>query len=69
MATLETGHFHSPERLSFHLKHQQILFLSLFKTKTNKVQFSIFQLKPWVNPFRKITKLDIFIVQKTFFFI
>ena len=45
MATLETGHFHSPERLSFHLKHQQILFLGLFRTKTKKVQFSIFQLK------------------------
>ena len=57
MVSLETGHFHSPDRLSFHLTHQQILFLGLFRTKTNKVQFSIFQLKPWVNPFGKITNM------------
>ena len=37
-AALYIGHFHSPERLSFHLKHQQTLFLGLFRTKRNQVQ-------------------------------
>ena len=55
MAALYIGHFHSPESLSFHLKHQQTLFLCIFRTKRNQVQISIFQLKPWVNPFGKIT--------------
>ena len=30
--------------LSFHLKHQQTLFLGLFRTKRNQVQISIFLL-------------------------
>ena len=57
MVALYIGHFHSPKSLSFHLKHQQTLFLCLFRTKRNQLQISIFQLKPWVNPFGKITNM------------
>ena len=50
MAILEKRHFYSLEILSFYL--EQILGPFLPKTKKNKI--SIFRLKPWVNPFRKI---------------
>ena len=50
MAILEKRHFYSLETLSFYL--EQILGPFLPKTKKNKI--SIFRLKPWVNPFRKI---------------
>ena len=47
----------SLESLSFYVEHQKTIFLGLFCPKTSKDQISIFQLKPWVNPFRKITTM------------
>ena len=74
MVSLETGHFHSPDCLSFHLTHQQILFLGLFRTKQTKFNFQFFNLNHGLTPLEKSQiwrpcKLDIFIVQKTFLFI
>ena len=45
------------ESLSFYVEHQKTICLGLFCPKTSKDQISIFQLKPWVNPFRKITTM------------
>ena len=56
MVSLETGHFHSPDRLSFHLTHQQILFWGLFRTKT-KFNFQFFNLNHGLTPFGKITNM------------
>ena len=41
----------------FYLEHQQTIFLGLFRPKTKKDQILIFQLKPWINPFGKITTM------------
>ena len=45
------------ESLSFYVEDQKTVFLGPFSQKTSKDQISIFQLKPWVNPFRKITTM------------
>ena len=45
------------ESLSFYVEHQKTAFLGPFSQKTSKDQISIFQLKPWVNPFRKMTTM------------
>ena len=45
------------ESLSFYVEHQKTVFLGPFSPKPSKDQISIFQLKPWFNPFRKITTM------------
>ena len=54
MAILEKRHFYSLETLSFYLEQKETQLLGSFLPKTKKNKISIFRLKPWVNPFRKI---------------
>ena len=49
--------FSSLECSFFHLEHQQTIILGLFRPKTKKDQILIVQLKPWINPFGKITTM------------
>ena len=49
--------FLSLESSFFHLEHQQTIILGLFRPKTRKDQILIVQLKPWINPFGKITTM------------
>ena len=54
MAILGKRHFYSLETLSFYLEQKETQLLGPFLPKTLKNKISIFRLKLWVNPFRKI---------------
>ena len=71
MAILEKRHFYSLETLSFYLEQKETQLLGPFLPKTLKNKISIFRLKLWVNPFRKIINTatlenNMFLVCKAF---
>ena len=51
------GHSSGLESLSFYPEHQKTIFQGLFGQKTKKDQILNLQLKPWINPFGKITTM------------